>query len=90
MFLGAKKLMWDFFLDEFDSNEIVSQSIPMPPPQTSTTKSADDVAGIFKRLEGFVSSEVVDKTKAIYQFTIKGRKKQLINYASRMKIVYSI
>lgn len=66
-----ESLMDDFFLDERPGKKLVGRedgSLGGSEPSGSTGK----IQGLFTKIEGLLSEELVNKTKSIYQFNVSG------------------
>lgn len=64
----------DFFVDENLSNliKLDKPSVEDVSNKTDTGKTGGDMDHIFKAINANLSSELVDKTGAIFQFNLKG------------------
>lgn len=69
-------LMPDFFLDEYDEfmvkKVVKSHGKDTPTNSAESSESGGKVEQVFKSIEGFLSAEVVGKTKAVYAFEVTG------------------
>lgn len=70
-------LMPDFFLDMEDVKRFqqnIGARTPGNPPaaEGSSSKSGGKIAGLFKKIEGSLSEDLVKKTNAIYLFNVSG------------------
>lgn len=70
-------LMPDFFLDEFDSFSAkkaasASKFVTGTQQQAASPEASGQVSQIFAKIEGFLSNEIVEKTKAVYSFEVTG------------------
>ena len=71
---GTKEFLPDFFLDDFDKYTKATESIKtVQSPGDAGAQSGGSVQSVFDRIEGLVNEELVNKTKAVYQFTVKGQ-----------------
>lgn len=75
----SSSLMPDFFLDEFDkyvenAKEFgaTSKFLGSKLQEEDSPKTDSQVEKVFTKIEAFLSSELVDKTKAVYSFTLTG------------------
>ena len=70
--------MPDFFLDDFDAYEAGQQRIKTGSSAAAGAAasggSAAGVQAVFDKIEGLLSEELVSKTKAVYQFNVKGQR----------------
>lgn len=79
--------MPDFFLDDFDSYAEKKSNLNKPrfvdgkdtqkssaaaPAPGSSGSSGKSVQAVFDRMDKLMSEELVQKTKAVYQFNVKG------------------
>lgn len=68
---NSDKLMPDFFLDVLP--EAYNQGfISKEAPKKSGGGDGVNIEGLFSKIEGLISPELVSKTNAIYQFNVKG------------------
>ncbi|XP_042240262.1 hydroxysteroid dehydrogenase-like protein 2 isoform X1 [Homarus americanus] len=73
-------LMPDFFLDEFDNFSVeqakeqgaVPKYVDGKVQEEGTPKGDGQVSQIFAKIEGFLSDELVEKTKAVFSFEVTG------------------
>lgn len=71
---NADNLIDDFFLDSSHSSMDTITSMKPIPEQTPDSKS-ERVPLVFKKIESLLSEEIVNKTKAVFQFNIEGDEK---------------
>lgn len=94
--------MPDFFLDDFDAYEAGQQRIKTGNAAaagaaaggSAAGSSAAGVQGVFDKIEGLLSEELVSKTKAVYQFNVKGqlliRTKNRVPYCEPRAIINNL
>lgn len=75
----SSSLMPDFFLDEFDKYAEKAKEFGATSKfhgsklqEEDSLKTDSQVEKVFTKIEAFLSSELVDKTKAVYSFTLTG------------------
>lgn len=68
------ELLPDFFLDEFEENQDVMRQLKANKVKSDGAAPAggDQVSGVFQKIQGLISDELVKSVDGVFQFKLSG------------------